>query len=183
MKKLFRKKIIRNLPQAGFTILVAVVTASILLIIAMSIGGIALKEQVLSGSGKESQIAFYAADTGMECALFWDMKGNVSAFVPDASGNLQDQTINCNGAPITAKYLPIDGTSKYSYSFMENNLTSDSNMACAQVIVTKTKYSGTVDNDGNTVAPNKIYTTINAYGYNTCAASFNRMERGILANY
>jgi hypothetical protein len=33
--------------KRGFTILVAVVTAGILLIVAMSIGGIALKEQVL----------------------------------------------------------------------------------------------------------------------------------------
>ena len=97
MYMIYRKKNNNN-SQRGFTILVAVITAGILLIIAMSIGGIALKEKILSASSKDSQIAFYAADTAMECALYWDQKKGV--FTPDINGELPVS----NESPITIRH-------------------------------------------------------------------------------
>ena len=32
------------------------------------------KELKLSGLGRESQIAFYAADAGIECFFYWEIK-------------------------------------------------------------------------------------------------------------
>lgn len=60
--------------EAGFVALVAVLIASILLAMALSIATIAYKEQLLSINAKSSQYSFIAADSGMECALLYDVK-------------------------------------------------------------------------------------------------------------
>lgn len=58
--------------QRGFTLLVSILVIGIVLAIGLSILNITLKEYLLSGIARESAIAFYAADAGMECAFYWD---------------------------------------------------------------------------------------------------------------
>ena len=58
----------------GFTLLLAALIASLLSALGLAMFGIAQKEVVLSALGRDSQLAFYAADTGAECALYWDFK-------------------------------------------------------------------------------------------------------------
>lgn len=60
--------------KKGFTLFVALVVSSMLLAVGFSLSNIILKQLIFSSSGKESQLAFYAADSGAECALFWDRK-------------------------------------------------------------------------------------------------------------
>jgi hypothetical protein len=160
--------------QNGFTILVAVVTAGILLIIAMSIGGIALKEQILSTANKESQVAFYAADTGMECALYWDQKQG--AFAPDIAGGsfisqTKTPTISCNNMTLSSLTPDVSDINHYSYKFMVSGIGGTT--ACSVVKISKDTIS----------IPNKTKTEILSYGYNTCDASLNRLERGITTTY
>ena len=62
--------------QRGFTLLLAALVASITLALGSAIFEIAQKEVTLSSVGRDSQYAFYAADTGAECALYWDMRFN-----------------------------------------------------------------------------------------------------------
>lgn len=173
------KQQINKKKQSGFTILVAVVTAGILLIIAMTIGGIALKEQVLSTASKESQIAYYAADSGMECALFWDQKKGVFSPGTDQSNGdltLPDvPTINCNGKSIVTKIIDDKNSLNYVFQFLIPGLpgVGSEKSACAVVEITKTtadKYSITK-------------TMVESHGYNTCDASLRRLERGIVATY
>ena len=56
----------------GFVILFAVTLASILLTISLGVSNIALREIKFSTSAKDTNDAFFAADTGTECALFND---------------------------------------------------------------------------------------------------------------
>lgn len=58
----------------GFTLLLASLIASLLLSVGLSMFTIAQKEIILSSLGRDSQYAFYAADAGAECALYWDFK-------------------------------------------------------------------------------------------------------------
>src|SRR3990167_4752401 len=60
--------------ERGFTLLLAALVASIVLALGASIFGVAQKELTLSSIGRDSQFAFYAADTGAECALYWDFR-------------------------------------------------------------------------------------------------------------
>ena|SRR5258706_8978002 len=69
--------------KSGFVALFAVLVASILLAMALGIANISYKEQLLSINTKYSQYSFTAADTGLECALYWDINlhiwdGNLS---------------------------------------------------------------------------------------------------------
>jgi hypothetical protein len=58
----------------GFALLFSVLLASLLLTIGLSIFSIALKELAISSASVRSIHAFYAADSGRECALYWDIK-------------------------------------------------------------------------------------------------------------
>ncbi|OGI82869.1 hypothetical protein A3I25_02065 [Candidatus Nomurabacteria bacterium RIFCSPLOWO2_02_FULL_42_17] len=55
----------------GFTILFAILASAALLIMALGITNITYKEIILSGSAREAGHALFAADTGVECALYW----------------------------------------------------------------------------------------------------------------
>lgn len=81
--------------QRGFTILFAVLIASILLAIGIAIFDITVRELRLSSVARESQFAIYAAETGVECALYWDSKysGSSSAFPGGEEGTGSTQTI------------------------------------------------------------------------------------------
>lgn len=70
--------------KQGFTVLMAVLIAILVLAIASSLVRIVLKQVKFSGSGRESQISYYVADTGIECALLWDFR-SVELFF-DADG-------------------------------------------------------------------------------------------------
>jgi len=62
--------------KRGFTILLAALVASLVLALGISVFSIAQKQLILSSTGRNSQYAFYAADTAAECALYWDARFN-----------------------------------------------------------------------------------------------------------
>ncbi|OGG79787.1 hypothetical protein A3A39_04615 [Candidatus Kaiserbacteria bacterium RIFCSPLOWO2_01_FULL_54_13] len=70
---------VRSRAERGFTILMAALVASIVLSLGTSIFGLVQKSLVLSSIGRDSQFAFYAADSGAECALYWDVRRNYFA--------------------------------------------------------------------------------------------------------
>ena len=86
---MFKKK-----AQKGFTLLLAVLVGGVLLAVGLAIFNITIKELLLSSSGRDSQFAFYAADSGVECALYWDRKQN--GFSTSTASS-----INCNNTSIS----------------------------------------------------------------------------------
>ena len=66
----------------GFTILFAVLVSTLVLSVGASVINIALKQLALSGSARDSQFAFYAANTGIECAAYWDFVGVEDVTIP-----------------------------------------------------------------------------------------------------
>lgn len=92
--------------KRGFALLVAALVSGLFLAIGAVIFQIAYIELVLSQTGRDSQFAFYAADTGAECALYWERKysnagddGSGSAFSvydPVGFGSTGDGTTNSN---------------------------------------------------------------------------------------
>jgi hypothetical protein len=73
----------------GFTILFAVVLSSIILAISLGVANIAFKEIRFGTSAKEANNAFFAADTGAECALFNDKSSSNSFVQSGGTGNVQ----------------------------------------------------------------------------------------------
>jgi hypothetical protein len=129
-----------------------------LLAISVAIFNIAIKEIRLSAAARESQFAFYAADTGIECALYWDIQQN--GF--DPLGTVSP-TIDCLGGPIS-----VTSTGGFSTSTFRIDLAPEP--YCADVSVGKHN--------------NPRLTLIEARGYNTCATGDpRRVERAIRASY
>ncbi len=129
--------------QNGFTLLLASLIASLLLAIGLAMFTIAQKEIILSGLGRESQYAFYAADSGAECALYWAFQG---AFDPLQSYH----GAKCNEQPI-GEYRPPESTTPTDLiiggkgyvggesvtSFWFEQQESSSKKRCVKVKVTK----------------------------------------------
>lgn len=107
----------------GFVILFAVVISSILLAIGLGVANIALKEINFSISSKDTNDAFFAADTGIECALNYDK-------TTDYFSNTGTQTqVDC--AEDFHVFISSD-----PWGFSIDNLGSSSN-SCANVKVIK----------------------------------------------
>src|ERR1035437_6524026 len=68
------KKIILVKSKDGFALLFAVMIASFLITLGISIFSISLKEIQITTSVKDSQTAYYAADSARECALYSDIR-------------------------------------------------------------------------------------------------------------
>ena len=73
--------------ENGFTLLIAVITTSILLMVSFAVTSVAFRQLTLSQSMKQSQYAFYAADSGLECAQDWDLNNSALSSFSTASSN------------------------------------------------------------------------------------------------
>lgn len=90
-----------NKKEKGVAVLFAVLVAVLLVSIGATIVSIALRQTILSSTGRESQVAFYAANTVMDCALFWDLNPPAPA----------------SGDPADQEYVfPVDGLSQIPIS-------------------------------------------------------------------
>src|SRR3989338_7573414 len=102
----------RPSPQAGFTLLLAALVASIVLSLGAAIFAIAQKQLTLSGIGRDSQFAFYAADTAAECALYWDFRCNYFATSTELTTcdnpnpTCDTRQLEATGRPTAAPYYP-----------------------------------------------------------------------------
>jgi hypothetical protein len=128
---------------------------------------------ILASASRDSQLAFYAADTGGECVLYWDIKGGTFA----TTTILGASNLMCLGNDITTN--TVDPSTPNSWIVSATDTTSSArfrinftNGACSDVLITK-----------NFVAP-PPQTRIESRGYNTCDLSNpRRVERGIKITY
>jgi len=99
------KKIKKN---RGFVVLFAVTISSILLAIALGVASIAVNEVKFGTSVRDTNDAFFAADSGIEQALFNDKEGDytpvvgqVTTFSPLVVLNLGSSDKGCANVSIT----------------------------------------------------------------------------------
>ena len=157
--------------KKGFVILIAVLVATLVVSIGAFIASIAVKELRLSSSGRESQNAFYAADSAIECALYHDLR--VEAFGSSPSVPVP---IYCNGQDdIVLSNQFGDTTNSESFFeifFVEDGKTQDES-PYARVKVTKSNV-GTISDR----------TVIEAQGYNIRDINSTvRVERALQVVY
>jgi Tfp pilus assembly protein PilX len=155
------KKIKNN---KGFVLLFTVTLAAIFLSIALGIGQIALKENNFSTSAVDTNNAFFAADTGLECALFYDDPNETR------SGTVfthpSNPSFKCNNVNIFAS----ESTSVWT--FIVSGLGS-TGQACSIVKVDK--------------ATSPPLTIVTADGYNlggsSCTKPPNAVDRELTTTY
>ena len=181
----------------------ALLFTSILLIISSSVYNLFLKEILFSGAARESQFAFYAADSGAECALYYDLKwagatGEVAFPHPFDNSITFPPGVTCNGFNLsTSNGFSVDcmdevGTDLFpttcgsgnhdgtltTFSFPIDPIALYEDEPCASVTVYK--YKDPLDL-GN---PDKMQTRIISAGYNRCGTDDERrIERAIRIIY
>jgi hypothetical protein len=72
--------------EQGFALFYVIIMISIISTIAFGLASITYKQKFLSSLSYDSQAAFYAADAGMECALFY----NTAIFAQNGAINCYD---------------------------------------------------------------------------------------------
>ncbi len=78
--------------QEGVTLLVALLLVGVLLGVSTSLMNVTLKQYQLSGIALASEMAFQAANAGMECALYHDFpKSNPGVFEVPPANNLNPE--------------------------------------------------------------------------------------------
>jgi len=202
----------------GFTLLYAVVVTSILLASALSIISIALRELALTTSSRESQYAFYIANTGMECAQYWDTAGvptivtigdvdsiDVVSVFPKpndgasfTNGYVGSFPVTCLVNETTSKSHDIRGQGfglgdDDGYHYVNTNSGSVYNSDNWNLVegespsIARFRISFTGTPEGAcadvTVTKTQDTTVIESRGYNTCASSRRRVERGVQISY
>lgn len=157
-------------PHRGFTLLIAIILASVALAIGLALADVAYKQVVLSSTARNSQVAFYRADSAMECALYYDQQ-----FAAFNSGNTFDQSgMRCE-TRLVANYQesPLsDGGVKTTFD------VPCSTSGTRSATVTVYKYVTGSCTSGN--AKSCIYVS----GYNVCSPTDpNRFERALKVFY
>lgn len=165
---MINKKFQKNMGiNSGYTLLFAVLVSALVLAIAISILSISKKEFLLATSARDSSTAFYAADSGVECAVYGDDKG---AFLDSSNQYTHDKrldyatTMGCKFkfSPI---HVDVDDTDLNNISFtFDGSFGSAENGSCGHVVVRKMK-----DENGD------AKTDIESRGYNTGWDSSNKI--------
>lgn len=147
----------KTLHKKGFALFVAIGVAGIILLVSIAMTNIALKQTIISSSARESQRAFYAADNGIECVLYWEIKNPLnpgeSPFDPSTT-----QNITCGGSSFTVGGAE---TSTFTVTYSPFN-------TCTEVTVDKSD------------VPSEAHSR----GRNSCDVNnAKRVERGIRITY
>jgi Tfp pilus assembly protein PilX len=156
----------------GYTMLFAVLVSSVVLSVGISILNINKKEYLLASSARESIVAFYAADSALECAAYHDLNQNRFSF-SDYTTN-----VSCMGrAPFTPDATtigaPFSSNSGTTVARFDLNLNS---ISCATVIVTKSPTGTSIESRGYNIGWNKDTSKCNL-------ASPKRVERVLYYTY
>ena len=163
----------------GFTVLYAMLIAGMLLAVGMAIFEITYRETNFAIVARDSNLALYAADTGEECALYWDYQysgaANFNSGSIFATSSNSDQLPNTGAFCAGADIIPTWGTPIRASGAATTTFLVHIPNACAEVVVAKYGIP--------------LRTTITSRGYNTptCPSEdnsvTNRIERALQANY
>ncbi len=147
-----------------FTVLVI----SIILAIGLGISDVTYKQTILSSLARDSQLALYQADAGVECGMYFDVTaGNPNGTFPRGTTATQaaqnDPTIYCGDN--TLSFVP--GASYNDY-FVYNEQSSNTNQPCFSVVFDKT---------------DPIKNSVSSRGLSTCSATPRQVERALNITY
>ncbi|HEY4488115.1 MAG TPA: hypothetical protein VJB97_01185 [Candidatus Paceibacterota bacterium] len=161
-----RKRAHRGL-ERGFALLIATVLSSIALAVGLAVTDVVYRQVVLSSAAKQSQYAFYAADSALECALYFDQQEGTFAYQASPP---EDVSISCaaSGGAVPVSFV-VSEPSADTLRFSSDWFSASAPPACARLTVLK-ESTGAAD--------------IFAEGANTCDLSSTRaIERGVRVNY
>jgi len=186
--------------ESGFALLISLIVVGVVISIGLSVLDLTIKQVRLSTNAKESELAFHAANAGMECARFWRRASSSQMEVGNAiSPVCFGETPDSNVIDATAPTFVGDGESfLYSYEFTWGG----SEPRCTQIntVVASSSAIGTGVTTTNMVAlipgypegnnkycePGARCSTVSVRGYNrpcNTTGGFGVVQREVLLQY
>ena len=168
------KTVFKNKKNSGYAILFTVLIVSMILAMTVGISNTTYRELSFTATAKQSHIAFFAADSGLECALWQDRNTAGSTVFPFNSATASASTMDCFAS--TPPTIAVVAAGATSASYLVQDFAAGG--GCVRV---------TVEKDQNAVPPASYPTRIVARGYNiNCsdlALGKQHVERVLQAKY
>lgn len=178
--------------KKGISLVISLIMMTLLLSISFSIGNIVLRQIRLTNTSTNSQIAFYAADSALECAIYLDT--HTDGTVPGVYGYSGANAIFGTSTSWVPGTSPIDCGSIDAYGDpmgYTRVVSADQSIAtttffaafsastCARVEVVKTPFRTKISANGYNVGPNDARD-----GCDTSNAAARRIvERGLVFSH
>lgn len=129
----------RTKRMGGFVLLIALLVSSVMLTAGLAVSRIIVRQIYMASVQRDSQVALFAADAGIECAKYWkDVLRIASVYGNTNLGN----EIKCNGqilhkvglggAPLLVEDFSDTGDTSNTFWF---NVGSGINLSCAVVTI------------------------------------------------
>jgi hypothetical protein len=171
----------------GFTIFFAMLVGSLALSVGFAIYDLTVREIDLSAAASQSQYAIYAADTGVECALYWDSKyGGAGSAFGTSTASTWGTNVLCNNQDVAAMGVPPTPMAALPTGWSAWTISSTATAATTTFTLTllpAQPYCAVVD-VGKATVGGILFTTILAKGYNNCGVSgAARLERTLRVSY
>lgn len=148
----------KNKYSKGFALLFSIVVVSVVVVTTLAISSLVRKGLDLTSIGERSMEAFFAADAGLECALYWDIHERSGDYFPRSTSPAK--RIECFGNNLTPSSSGSSNNRTYHFS-----LSGD---ICVDV----------------TLVTDNLKTSVKSRGFNTCDTTDpGRIERGLEAMY
>jgi hypothetical protein len=173
---MFKTQTTNNRLQTGYTLLFAVITASLVLGVAVFILSVSKKQYDLAVTARESMYAIYAADSGIECMATVSVSTTTAFTVPDCAGAQIDFAGSADFAP---QSYPTFTAVPQPYVLQVPKIVMFENERCALI---------TIASGFDAAEPTKVKTVVESRGYNQCDAngpiqSTRTVERALRLTY
>lgn len=169
---MFLKTTFKIKKNSGYALLFTVLIISMILAMTVGISNTTFRELGFTATAKQSHIAFFAADSGLECAL-WQDRNVTGPVFPSNSATSPLPVMNCVTASPAITTVLAGATSA---SYVVQDFAAGG--GCVRV---------TVEKDQNATPPASYPTKITARGYNVncsqLAAGMQHVERVLQAKY
>ena len=141
--------------QRGAVLLIAILVSSVVLVVGFGVYQRTYKEILIGSFWKQIQIAFSAADAGLECAVYWDKQ------IPSGSGTANCFEVSFPWSINQPTDNPLNVTQESTYPGQGFTLAVQG--GCVDLRVIKVN-----DPTADFTAPPIKWTYIEAAGYNDC---------------
>lgn len=158
--------------RKGFISLFAVLISFVILAITIGVSNVAFKENVLAFSAREGSYAFFAADTGLECALYYD---SIGSFVDPVTGFLLFPDIDCAENSINTSIGSVGSSQSVDFNFDIEMAGKD---RCVEVSILKNEFMPAPVSTDPDISVTRIY----ANGYNVDCGSISDVESNRVVN-
>jgi len=174
--------------QGGFVLLYAVLAVTVILVVGLIITNIITKQIILSTTGRDSQFAYYAADSMRECVFYWHLEKGAFGYLEDNSLVREDYSglpipynISCFGNDdVSVTREDEDGyegpSGPDNFQVGPVNITSGSKTTCVQAFILRYPNASAGEQ-----------TEIRASGYNVACdfreGSLRSVERTVVSRF